>query len=468
MLAATQRVILVAVALLTVSGAARAGGFYVPERGARALSLGGAQVAGADDLNAQWLNPAGLARLGADLSLYVDLALIQSDQRFARAYDAETARKDERYANGFPVVKSTGGAFFDPSLAVASRLGTDDFVFAFGVYGPYAGTNEWPQDGPQRYSLVFLEAAEVFIQASAAWEVNDVLSVGLGLQWILTHIKQRLVISAYPGVFGWAEQRDLDVLAQVDVTDAFTPGANLGLLITPISGFEVGLSGQLPVSVRATGTLKTQRPAHYYFADVETVGDDIEVDLEFPAIARLGLRVFEPESWSVEVAAVYEAWSAMQDIAVRPGPSGVAFDNVPGIGTYEVKPFDIRQDHVDVVSARLGGWWRPGGAPITVRAGAFFETSSLPDNTTTVVKIDNDKLGVGLGGTLELGDFAVDLAFGYVKQLEREVTDSVKYQVNPLYDEAAQPYGEDQPKLVGDGTYGGSFLMFATSIHARF
>lgn len=464
---------LAALAALAVTGyapPADAGGFYVPERGARALALGGAQVAGADDLNAQWLNPAALTRLTADLTLHADLGVVFTDQRFARADDAEVMRKDPRYADGFPEVDNSGPPFPSPTLAVASTLGTRDFVFSLGVYGPYAGSNVWPEDGPQRYSLIRLDAIELFTQLSVAWRISDRVSVGVGLQWVYAAIKQRLQISGYPGVFGWAEQPELDTLVEVDVTDPFTPSANLGVLVTPIDGFDIGLSAQLPVPVRATGTVQTRLPDHYYFSDVVVRGDAMEVDLTFPAILRLGLRLYEPQRWSLELAAVYELWSALETIAARPGAGGVAFENVPGVGTYQVRPFGIPQDHRDVLSLRLGGSWRPGATdgPVTLRAGALLESSSLPDRTTTVLKIDNDKLGFTLGATFHLGAVDLDLAAAWIGQRERVVTDSVKFQVNPLYDEDAAPYGDAGPHVVGDGTYGGSYVILATSVTAAF
>ncbi|PKN59132.1 MAG: hypothetical protein CVU56_02060 [Deltaproteobacteria bacterium HGW-Deltaproteobacteria-14] len=460
----------VAVTALTLlaSNGARAGSFYLPERGARAMAMGGAHIAGSDDMNAQWLNPAALTRLHGDLALYVDLGLIMTQQTFARADDAEVMRKDPRYANGFPEVHNEGPPFPDPSLGIATRFGTEDFVFALGLYGPYAGTNEWPEEGPQRYSLVTLSALELFVQASVAWRISDELSIGVGLQWVVTQITQRLAISGYPGVFGWAEQPDIDNLTEVSVSDVFTPSANLGVLITPVPGFDIGLSGQLPVHVDATGELAVRLPSHYYFSDTAVQGDKIGLRLDFPAIIRLGLRVHDDDLWSVELAAVLELWSALDEIDVIPGAGGISFTNVPGIGSYTVKAFSLRADSKDVISVRLGGSFRPGRGLVTLRLGALYESTSLPDATTSVLTIDNNKIGGGLGATFHLGAYDIDLAAAYIQQLERTVTDSVKYQVNPIYDQDPSAYGDTGPHVVGNGTYTGSYLMFAATFNASF
>lgn len=448
------------------SDPAHAGAFYIPERGARALSLGGAFVAGCDDMNCQWMNPAGLIRIAAPIAFYLDVGVIFADQHFQRQDDAEVMRKDPVYANGFPDTEDIGGAFPDPSLGIASNFGLDDWVFALGLYGPYAGSNEWPEDGPQRYALVSLKALELFIQASVAWRPVKQLSVGFGFQWVVTQLKQRVDISAYTGVFGWAEERDLDAFAEVSVTDAFTPGATFGILWTPIPGFDVGVSGQLPVHVEAEGTVKVNTPTNFYFSDSSVKGDKISLELDFPPILRLGLRVYDEDLWSIELASVVEFWSVHDKVAVT--PHGVTFENVPGVGTFDVKPFDLIANSLDVVSVRLGGWWRPGEGIFKIRAGAFFETGSHPDETLSVLKIDGEKFGVGVGGTATLGPFDIDLAFGYVRMFERTVTNTRNAQVNAAYLNDPQPYGDNGPSYVANGTYGSQTFILATTLAGSF
>lgn len=480
-----RAILLGALALSTAlsATAAHAGAFYLPERGSRALSLGGAFIAGADDLNAQWLNPAALTRLSDNsLSLYLDFGLIFSDQRFLRQDDPEVRRKDPTLSDGFPEVSDIGGPFPDPSLAIASNFGLSDWVFALGVYGPYAGTNTWPEDGPQRYSVINLQALELFVQLSAAWRPNPHISVGAGLQWVTTGIKQRLKISAYPGVFGWAEQRDLDVLAEVDVSDPFSLSGTFGLLVTPTSGaatstpddprtgldLDIGLSVQLPVSAAATGKLRVQKPGHYYFSGTEIEGDRIGLTLDFPWILRGGLRLYDQGRWSVELAAVYELWSTLDEIPVTPGEGGIAFVGVPGIGRYEVKPFSLDIAYEDVLSLRLGASLTPGEGPLTIRAGTFFETGAPPSKTLSVLDIDGDKLGLTVGGTLALGRFQIDLAFAWISTFERTVTDSTKAQVNPIYLADPQPYDETGPHIVSNGTYSATNFILATTLSAGF
>src|SRR5262249_6023233 len=77
----------VLVALVATSGAAHAGGLYLPFRGVRETGRGGAFVAGADDAEALWDNPAGLAALagGAEsVQLLLDAAYVGHSLTYTR------------------------------------------------------------------------------------------------------------------------------------------------------------------------------------------------------------------------------------------------------------------------------------------------------------------------------------------------------------------------------------------------
>jgi len=449
-----------------LSGASRdahAGAFFLAERGARSFSLGGAHIAGSDDMNAQWLNPAGLTRLAGNLHLYLDAAVIGANQSFARAYDAEVARRDPAYANGFPVASSNGEPFFDPSLGIATRFGLKDWIFALGVYGPYAGTNKWDVDGPQRYALTSLAAVQLNVQLSVAWQPHERFAVGLGLQAVYTSIGQRVAISSYPGVFGWQEDRELDVLADVALS-GFAPSGNIGLIWTPVDGFDVGFSAQLPVHAELEGKLQANLATHWYFSETTMSGDKLKGSIDFPAILRLGLRVYDDTLWSLELASVLELWSVQNEIPIT--PQDIEFRNVPGIGTFRVKPMTIKQDFNDVLSVRLGGSFRPGKGLVTLRAGTYFETGAAPDSTISALRIDGDKLGFGLGATFHLGALALDLAGGYVQMFARTVTTSEKKQINPIYAEDSGPYGATGPNVVGNGRYELSHWVVSMALNA--
>ena len=126
-----------------------AGGLVLPFRGARAMSHGGAFVVSADNLNSMWYNPATLFRSSSWIAATVDIGLLKLDGEFRRADNALVIARDPQFQNGFNTVKNSGGWFFDPAFAVGSNFTLKNFMFAFGVYGPYASAKlKFPENGP--------------------------------------------------------------------------------------------------------------------------------------------------------------------------------------------------------------------------------------------------------------------------------------------------------------------------------
>ena len=64
---------------------ARAGGMLLPVRGVRTVERAGALIAGADDADALWLDPAGLAHLTGDgkIQLLFDAAFVSQSVDYA-------------------------------------------------------------------------------------------------------------------------------------------------------------------------------------------------------------------------------------------------------------------------------------------------------------------------------------------------------------------------------------------------
>jgi len=476
------------------SGDARAGGFFLPVRGARALSHGGAVFASGDDLSAMGSNPATLFRSEALVNVFVDFALINLGARFLRAYEPLVQAFDDRYAGGFPRVSSNAW-FPDPSLAVGSSFGLKKLMFALGVYGPYAGTLSWPDDdprcasgqsasacatqcytdpgscdwnlGPQRYSLIRPQRTLLFYQLSVSYRPIPDLSLGAGLFLASFLMKERMKISAYPGIFGWAEDPSLDALIEIDAKDWVRVGAVFGVWGRPLPWLELGISYTTPLKIQAEGTLNVRLPSHYYFSDTTVTGDKIRIDTDFPMSLRVGARYVHPKGlFDVELGVTWENWSVHRAIVVRPAET-IQFENVPGLGSYRVKTFTVRETFHDTVSLHLGTAVQAYKKILEVRAGYFFELGAIPDRTYTVQTIDGNKHGMGLGISARFWKLRLDVSYGLVLLAKRNVTNSEKRQVNPLYEEDTGPYVDGRPTIVGNGRHTARYHILAMSLSLK-
>ncbi|MBC7172044.1 MAG: outer membrane protein transport protein, partial [Polyangiaceae bacterium] len=175
-------------ALVFAPSVAHAGGFWLTDRGTRPMSRGFAFVAGADDPQALWYNPAGLAWSGQQLML--DSTYMFFDGTYARV-DSGGNQLPEVNVGQVPL-PIPGGAYSHP-LSEKLTLGVglfapnallvdyDDYfdVSSGAPCDPSAGDPYCVQ--PQRYSADSLGGSLLSnIAVALAWRPIKQLSIGFG------------------------------------------------------------------------------------------------------------------------------------------------------------------------------------------------------------------------------------------------------------------------------------------------
>jgi len=228
-------------AVLGTASSAYAGGFSLPVHGVRALSVGGAQTAGAEGMDALYYNPALLD----ESSVGVDIGFVHTIASFTAIGGEQDGVTVENDARPTP----------NPSLGGVWRI--NDWVSAaFGAYAPWGGQTRYPETGPQRYALVENDKSSViFIHLAASLRIKD-FSFGAGLQNVIGHIRQRSVLSGYSGLFGHSEDQSLDILSEIELFDPLTISGNFG------ASYDFGpvilaLACQLPYSIEGQGDFET-------------------------------------------------------------------------------------------------------------------------------------------------------------------------------------------------------------------
>src|SRR5262245_48605708 len=114
----------------------------LPVRGVRTLERAGALIAGADDADALWLDPAGLAHLAGE----GHKALL-----FDAAYVYQTVDYTRIDSGGNPLAPVSNDQPGQPIPTLAGALALSDrLVIAGGIAAPYAGLHRYRDDGAQR------------------------------------------------------------------------------------------------------------------------------------------------------------------------------------------------------------------------------------------------------------------------------------------------------------------------------
>lgn len=436
----SQRVLLAL--CLFMPQVALAAGYYIPDVGVRALGRGGAFAARADDLTAAWYNPAGLAdQPGTRLQL--DLAFVKQSIFYQRTdASGDTA--------GFPPIGNGAPPRAIPFIGISSDFGLKSLVFAFSGFGAYGRFARFPEDGPQRFTLIEANVTEAFYQLSVGWRLAPWLSLGAAFRWVDMRVTNKQTIS----VFGTSDNEgNSDLRVDYRISDRFTPNAQVGLLFSPTSFFDLGVSFRPPTPVNASGSLFVNpddiarlRETQPLLSNLGIQGDRISVEFSMPMMLRTGLR-FKHRRFDVEADFVWERWNGFGQLQIK--LDGVTYT----LSSPTPSPLPtIIQDrgYGDGYSVRLGSDIEVLPGRLTARLGYFYELAAVPDRSLSVNLVDANKHGVGLGLTARFGWFSFSLAYSHVQLEERQILDSNSRQVNIAFIGLGI---QDQAPIVGRGRY---------------
>ncbi len=449
---------LLAVAILATALApspASAGGLFLTDRGARPLSRGFALIAGADDPQAIWTNPAGLSWSGQQF-------LFDATLTFLRA----SYERVDGGGNVLPTVDANATPLPIPMLAYSHPIG--DWTIGLGVFAPNASLLRWPrgvradggtcdftgddaddpscQPAPQRYSLYSLEgSAFLNISPAVAWQPIEGFSIGLGMHLLVGSFVGETAISSCDGfVCSQPESPEWDGLARFELSPILHPGMSGGL--TYDAGMvRVGASfAWWPRAVSGDATLQVRLPSAPLFDGARVEGDKARLELELPFILRGGVEFRPTRGLRIEAALVWEHWATQQ--AARITPKNVWIRDAVAIGDYQVGPLDIPRNMNDVYSVRFGGSYRFADERVELSLGVNYENSSFKDAYLTPLTLDSSKWVTGLGISVQVtGGVWIDVSYAHVFLQDRNVTDSQVPQPNPI----RPPRNPDVPPTAG-------------------
>ncbi len=426
-----------AAGLLATTPNAHASGYYMSDVGTRGMSRGGAFIAGADDLSAQYYNPAALIRLRRP-QFYLSYSQVRQPIEFTRIdYDASGA-----VTNEWDTVNNEAKPMHIPNFGVSHHFGLTNTMVALGLFSPFAPRFVYPEEGGQRYNLKDATVLQFYAGPTVAQRIGW-LTVGAGVYWTYISADESLDISICRTNPNAAEQNcsEENTLYPDDVNDASIslqmkdPARitwNVGLLAEPKEWISIGYSAQPKINVRGKGQAQAEFAEGHWISDPEeplTIIDgskhednDVTVLLTMPWIHRLGVAVHDPDrNWEVEAAATYQRWRVTTDITVTDLDLTLPLtQDVKDIGAATGNELNdividddivLPADYVDTFSYRLGGHYRVID-PLILRAGVLYEQSAIPAQTQGVNLMDGDKFAVGFGGSWSLFDQALDIDFG--------------------------------------------------------
>ncbi|HUJ71400.1 MAG TPA: outer membrane protein transport protein, partial [Verrucomicrobiae bacterium] len=335
----------------------------------------------ADDASAIYYNPAGLTQLkGTQITSGAMLSFPDS-----RLDDAGSDAKMNTMA-------------FLPHFYAASDFGMPEskWRFGLGVNIPYGNAAEFAKNGPFQYIVTATELAVINIEPTVAYQVNNQLSLGAGLNIyhgqtaLNNHVAVVPGAPAFDGSFhfhgnGWAF------------------GATAGLMwkITPQWTFGAVYRSPFRIDFDGDAILKTP------------FGNDgphnANSAIEFPQSVAGGLAFRPIPKLKLEVDVEWTDWQTLNNVVLHSTP-GAAFNG-------ETVAFDWQDSMYYEFGAQydITDHW-------VVRGGYIYSENTVPGSTfsPTVPDANRHVFSGGLGYTTRR--FNVDVVYQYSLSENRHVT----------------------------------------------
>ncbi len=381
----------VACALLVPTMALGAG-FSIWEAGGKALGMGGAFTAQADDPSAIFFNTAGIADLDGT-SAYFGTSLIFTGTKFSGV---------DPYP-GFGVQEETGTMVFPPSNAYLTRRVHDRVVVGLGFYNAFGLGQEW--DNPSRFTGrhvshdVFL--GTFWFNPAVAVRLNDYVSIGAGPTLVYSTVNLKRYLQQWdPNGSGYLDvgRVELDGNSSVDF------GFNGGILVTPDDDWRIGVAFHSQLDAEITGTadftqLASGNPAL-----------DAVVAAQFPKDQGVATTVKLP--WIVSTGIAYDGIDRVRLTADL---------NVFGWSRFDSLAFDFDdaslrtvrpQNYENSIQIRTGFSYAVDD-DLDLRLGYYWDETPQPVSAMSPLLGDASRHAVSAGIGVRRGDWTID-AFGLV------------------------------------------------------
>lgn len=462
--------------------AALAGGFEIPDHGARALGRGGAVAAGVNDGTAIHYNPGALA-LQKGTRLYINNNLMFPNVTFERAsldgdvWNLVDQNGDPIARQDFEPVRNANRIFPIGAFAVlSSDFGLKNWTFALGVHGPHAvGRMDYPRYGPQSYMMTDLDVVLAYYSAAVGWKWQDKagkdrLGIGATVQYAdLVRLDYGLISDATfatgsdPSSFTPIPDESTPTLLETTLRlkDRTSFTGNLGIWARPLDRLELGLAGRVvPAVFKPEGTLESDKDT------LDTSGVKATMKrLVIPASVRVGARwIFQKagrEIADLELNVQYENWSQNRSYDIDFGNSTLS--GLP------LQPISIKKMWKDVVSVRLGSDFEVVPHHLTLRAGGLYESAAVDERYQNIDFPSTHRGGISAGLTGTFRGAAITVGYMHLFQKTTSTSEAFGrvYQQRPLFP-CPENCGDLQGVVANAGRIKSSYDVLGVSVEMRF
>lgn len=413
---------LYAATLLAVTTAPAFGaGFGLLEQSGSGLGRSFAgSAAVTDNASVMFFNAAGLAAL--DSQVVAGVSGIDIDSRFHDGGSAAATGQTTLGGEG----GNAGGWNTVPSAYLAWRL-SPRFVFGLGLNAPFGLSTEYDSDWLGRFQAVRSEVTTVNINPAVAWKINDHVSVGVGLD------QQRIdaTLTSKVNVAAAVLQQVASLCASGGIPAGSCPGAqaaavglsgntvvhgtddawgwNAGVLLNFGEATAVGVSYRSAINYHIRGDVNFTLPdsSNPYVAGIiaaagagQLADGPVSLDLKVPdtAIVSLSQKIADRTTLMADVS--WSGWSSVPALNIV-RDSGTTLSNTP-------ERWKDTWRYALGADAQISDAW-------TLRVGAAFDQTPVPDSTRTPRLPDGDRTWLSAGASWQISKrFGVDAGYAHL------------------------------------------------------
>lgn len=368
-----RRSAIVFILSLFIGSTAYASGFSVQNQSSRAMGMGNAFTALADDAAAAWYNPAGLAfQDGGSVSIGGQFIMPKTD--FTPAAGGATYRMDKK-DHLVPYLYAGYGGDLPVTLGLA-------------VNAPFGLSTDWTNSGAPfdlTGQVTFSEIKMVNINPMLAYRINEQFAVAIGV--------------TYYNISSVAF--DNNVLIQHGSGDGF--GGNAALLYKG-EHFNAGISYHSRVKVDVAGTAT----AIGVLAPFGSTSVTSSVTL--PDVLKVGIAFYPAGNLMVSAQANWLNWKTFDQLNFN---RGRVLGIIPATSS-------VQENWKAVTSLHLGMEWSYHDK-MKARFGYSFDPSPVSNSYFSPRTPINDQHMIAIGYGYSIGQATIDLAYGYLLVNNRNV-----------------------------------------------
>ena len=361
-----------------------ANGFGLPDQDAFATARGEAFVATADNPSAIFYNPAGITQLKGN-NFRGGLNSVYYEPTFQPPNTAPNHGNTYYSSDNFAYLPQ----FFYTYTATGAPLS-----FGLGVYAPFGGNMNWPQDTGFRSVAISGSLKYITINPVVAVKLSPSLSVGGGAMVnygnISMHQGLRRFATPLTNFFNFNG-------------DGWSVGYNAGILWQPHPKISFGATFRSSATMKFQGNTDFELQPRPYPTPAHR---SAEAEFTFPLTAVFGVSYRPTPKWNLEVDANYTDWNSFDQVTIEQSPPPVN------------NPF---HQNIPVNLGWQGSWMYEFGVTRYfdngwhISGGYVFNENSVPNTyyTPLAADMDRDFFSIGVGRKGKKFDFDLAYQFGY-------------------------------------------------------